>query len=65
MSLIYTIQNATSLSELLPIARSAKEDISFWGFRYITVEGFNGRAAVGELAERVLLITDCLYKGVL
>lgn len=39
--------------QLLDIVEKAQPDISFWGWRYITAEGYQGRGSLEDLAEKV------------
>lgn len=48
------LSNISSFTDLLPIVRKAKEDISFFGCRYIYIEEYDGTLPINALASRVM-----------
>lgn len=54
ISLDSAISNARSFLELAPLVRLMQEEISFLGWRYIYLPGYEGRLAIDSLSERVL-----------
>jgi hypothetical protein len=54
MNLQAVVSNASSFSELLPIAERAEPHLSFWGSRYITVAGYEGSIDIDDLASHTL-----------
>jgi len=46
------VSNLTN--QFLELINNAKENISFWGYRYITVPGLKGRASIDALAAQVI-----------
>jgi len=54
MNIQTALSNARSFSELLPIAQHAEVNISFWGSRYVCVNGYQGTLEVDALASKTL-----------
>jgi len=50
------ISNASNFIELAPIVRNAKEAISFFGARYIYVEGYGGSVDIDAIAARFMAL---------
>ena len=48
------ISNIFSYTDLLPIIEKVKEDISFFGCRYIYIEDYDGSLPINTLASRVM-----------
>ena len=48
------LANISSLSDVFPIIKKAKEEISFFGCRYISVEGYDGALPIHALSARVM-----------
>lgn len=54
MNIQTALSNARSFSELLPIAQHAEVNITFWGSRYVCVNGYQGTLDVDALASKTL-----------
>lgn len=56
MELSPAIQNATNLRDLLSMVREIREEISFWGYRYLYIPNseYTGKAYINDLALRVM-----------
>ena len=48
------VSNISSFTDLLPIVKKTKEDISFFGCRYIYIEDYDGTLPISALASRVM-----------
>ncbi|CRX38732.1 hypothetical protein [Estrella lausannensis] len=50
------LNNATNFIEIASIVRNSKEDISFFGGRYIYAEGYEGSVEIDAIAERFMTL---------
>jgi len=50
------IDRTQTFDALVPFIDNAREDVSFWGFRYITVPTYKGRTSIDALAVKIFQI---------
>lgn len=58
MNIEQILTNATSVVDLLLIARVATTHLSFWGSRYVCVTGYNGTLDLDALAAKVIELVE-------
>ena len=54
MNLAISLHATDKFIELEPLIEKVKDDISFWGFRYVYLDGCNDRFPIDILAKRVI-----------
>ncbi|MBA3722219.1 MAG: hypothetical protein H0W88_07450 [Parachlamydiaceae bacterium] len=52
------LEKTSTYRELEPVFKKAKEDISFFGCRYIFVEGYSGTLHINDLASHVMNLLE-------
>ena len=62
MDIQKTLSETRTMAEFLPIVRNASAEFSFWGARYVSVEGYDGSLSVDALAERIEELVDKNYE---
>ncbi|WP_042279562.1 hypothetical protein [Candidatus Protochlamydia sp. R18] len=50
----FNLNNVTHLTELFSIVKNAKENISFWGYRYIYIVGYENTLPIDALASKLI-----------
>lgn len=55
------LAQASSFAELAPIIRAAREGVSFWGKRYVHVNGYEGKALIDDLAT---CVTELFWRNI-
>lgn len=48
------LDEAVDFDGLVSLASNVKEEVSFWGCRYVTVEGYDDTLSIHELAQKVM-----------